>query len=53
MNLASLLFDMARRLLDQPAVGDDYHAWDDGEFAQRVARMPGRTISMTESEDDR
>ncbi len=41
MNLASLLFDVARRLPQQPAVSDDRHAWNYGEFAQRVARLAG------------
>src|SRR5213596_645731 len=41
MNLAALLFDVARRLPRQPAVSDDRHSWSYGEFAVRVARIAG------------
>src|SRR6266478_7926091 len=41
MNLAALLFDVARRLPRQPAVSDERHSWDYGEFAGRVARLAG------------
>src|SRR5882762_8508327 len=41
MNLAALLFDVARRLPDQPAVSDDRHSWIYREFAERVARIAG------------
>jgi long-chain acyl-CoA synthetase len=41
MNLAALLFDVARRLHDQPAVSDDRHSWTYREFAARVARIAG------------
>src|SRR6266568_1465132 len=41
MNLAGLLFDVARRLPGQPAVSDDRHSWNYGEFAERVARLAG------------
>src|SRR6266568_4238314 len=41
MNLAALLFDVARRLLQQPAVSDERHSWNYGEFAERVARLAG------------
>src|SRR6266851_1351819 len=41
MNLAALLFDVARRLPRQPAVSDERHSWSYGEFAERVARMAG------------
>ena len=41
MNLAALLFDVARRLPQLPAVSDDRHSWNYGEFAERVARMAG------------
>src|SRR5712691_7965542 len=40
-NLAALLFDVARRLPRQPAVSDDRHSWNYGEFAERVARLAG------------
>src|SRR5438132_7710013 len=41
MNLAALLFDVARRLPQQPAVSDERNSWNYGEFAERVARMAG------------
>ena len=41
MNLAALLFDVARRLPGHPAVSDGRHAWSYGELAARVARVAG------------
>ena len=41
MNLAALLFDVARRLPEQPAVSDDRHSWNYAEFAERAARLAG------------
>ena len=41
MNLAALLFDVARRLPERPAVSDDRHAWNYRELAERVARIAG------------
>ncbi len=41
MNLAALLFDVARRLPRQPAVSDDRHSWNYGELAERIARLAG------------
>src|SRR6266567_1649880 len=41
MNLGALLFDVARRLPRQPAVSDERHSWNYGEFAERVARLAG------------
>src|SRR5438128_2980056 len=41
MNLAALLFDVARRLPQQPAVSDERNSWNYGEFAERVARLAG------------
>src|SRR6266446_5836599 len=41
MNLAALLFDVARRLPRQPAVSDEQHSWTYREFAERVARLAG------------
>jgi long-chain acyl-CoA synthetase len=41
MNLAALLFDVARRLPERPAVSDPRHSWNYGEFAERVARVAG------------
>jgi long-chain acyl-CoA synthetase len=41
MNLAALLFDVARRLPQQPAVSDGDHAWNYRELARRVAAIAG------------
>ena len=41
MNLAALMFDVARRLPELPAVSDGRHSWNYREFAGRVARMAG------------
>ncbi|HEX6443079.1 MAG TPA: long-chain fatty acid--CoA ligase [Stellaceae bacterium] len=41
MNLAALLFDVARRLPRQPAVSDDRNAWNYRELAARIARVAG------------
>jgi len=41
MNLAALLFDVARRLPDRRAVSDDRQSWNYGELAERVARVAG------------
>jgi long-chain acyl-CoA synthetase len=41
MNLAALLFDVARRLPDRQAVSDDRQSWNYGELAERIARIAG------------
>src|SRR5580658_7779524 len=41
MNLAALLFDVARRLPQRPAISDDRYAWTYGELIERVARLAG------------
>src|SRR5437899_286472 len=41
MNLAALLFDVARHLPRRPAVSDDRNSWNYREFAERVARIAG------------
>src|SRR5580704_3899252 len=41
MNLAALLFDVARRLPQQPAVNDGDHAWNYRELARRIAGIAG------------
>ena len=41
MNLAALMFEVARRLPEQPAVSDERHSWTYCEFAGRVARLAG------------
>jgi long-chain acyl-CoA synthetase len=38
-NLAVLLFDIARRLPDRPAVSDDRSSWSYRELAERAARL--------------
>ncbi len=38
-NLAALLFDVARRLPDRPAVSDDRSSWTYRELAERAARL--------------
>ena len=37
MNLAALLFDVARRQPEAPAVSDGFHAWSYREFARRIS----------------
>src|SRR5262245_54967980 len=41
MNLAALLFDVARRLPERPAVSDERLALNYHEFADRIARVAG------------
>jgi long-chain acyl-CoA synthetase len=41
MNLAALLFDVARLLPERPAVSDERHTWKYRELAERVARLAG------------
>src|SRR5947199_576189 len=41
MNLAALLFDVARRLPEQPAVSDDRHCCNYRELARRIAGVAG------------
>ena len=41
MNQAALLFDIARRLRQHPAVSDDRRSWNYGELTERVARIAG------------
>jgi long-chain acyl-CoA synthetase len=41
MNLAALLFDVARRQPQRPAVSDAQHRWDYREFARRVGALAG------------
>src|SRR6266478_5297766 len=41
MNLAALLFDVARRLPRQPAVTDDRSALNYRELTERIARLAG------------
>lgn len=41
MNLAALLFDVARRLPERPAVSDGTHSWTYRELGARIARLVG------------
>jgi acyl-CoA synthetase (AMP-forming)/AMP-acid ligase II len=41
VNLAALLFDVARRLPERPAVNDGRNSWNYRELAERVARLAG------------
>ena len=41
LNLAALLFDVARRQPEATAVTDDNHAWTYGEFAHRISCLAG------------
>ena len=41
MNLSALLFDVARRQPDAPAVDDGIHAWSHREFAHRISCLAG------------
>ena len=41
MNLAALLFDVARRLPQRPAVSDDRNSWNYRELAERIAWIAG------------
>src|SRR5436309_14708801 len=41
MNLAALLYDVARRLPEQPAVSDDRQSWNYRELARRIAGVAG------------
>ncbi|MGA7262773.1 MAG: class I adenylate-forming enzyme family protein [Stellaceae bacterium] len=41
MNLAALLFDVARRQPEAPAISDSVHAWSYREFARRISCLAG------------
>src|SRR5213079_307111 len=41
MNLAALLFDVARRLPEQPSVSDDRQSWNYRELARGIAGVAG------------
>jgi len=41
VNIAALLFEIARRQPQLQAVSDGVHAWTYGEFAHRISRMAG------------
>jgi acyl-CoA synthetase (AMP-forming)/AMP-acid ligase II len=52
-NLAALLFDIARRLPDRPAVSDDRSSWTYRELAKRVARLASGLRSQGLAPGDR
>src|SRR5215218_8444132 len=41
MSLAALLFEVARRLPDRPAVSDGHHLWNYRELIERATRIGG------------
>jgi long-chain acyl-CoA synthetase len=41
MNIAALLFDVAGRQPQHPAISDGVHAWTYGEFARRISCLAG------------
>ena len=41
MNLAALLFDVARRQPEAPAISDSVHAWNYREFTRRISCLAG------------
>ena len=41
MNLAALLFDVARRLPERPAVTDERQRWNYRELVRRIAGVAG------------
>src|SRR5579872_13307 len=53
MNLAALLFDVARRLPDRPAVSDDARRLSYRELAGRVARLAGGLRALGLAPGDR
>jgi len=53
VNLAALLFDVARRLPDAPAVSDDIHAWNYRQFADRIERLAGGLCGRNLQRGDR
>ena len=53
MNIAALLFDVARRQPQLPAVSDGSHAWSYGEFARRISRLAGGLSAMGLEPGDR
>ena len=53
MNLAALLFDVARRQPEAPAVSDNVHAWSYREFARRVSCLAGGLVARGLEPGDR
>jgi acyl-CoA synthetase (AMP-forming)/AMP-acid ligase II len=53
MNLAALLFDVARRLPTQPAVSDDAQSFNYRALAERIARLAGGLRALDLAPGDR
>jgi len=53
VNLSALLFDVARRQPDMPAVDDSIHAWNYREFAGRISCLAGGLVSRGAQSGDR
>src|ERR1700730_550923 len=53
VNLAALLFDVARRQPAAPAVSDSVHAWSYREFARRVSCLAGGLVARGLEPGDR
>ena len=53
MNLSALLFDVARRQPEAPAVSDSFHAWSYREFAHRISCLAGGLVSRGVQGGDR
>ena len=45
MNLAALLFDVARRQPEAPAVSENVHAWSYRELASHVSCLAGGLVA--------
>jgi long-chain acyl-CoA synthetase len=53
VNLAALLFDVARRQPDTPAVSDEIHRWSYRQFVDRIARLAGGLCGRNLQRGDR
>jgi long-chain acyl-CoA synthetase len=53
VNLAALLFDVARRQPQSPAVSDGTHAWSYSEFAHRISCLAGGLLARGLEPGDR
>ena len=53
MNLAALLFDVARRQPDTPALSDEIHRWSYRQFVDRIARLAGGLCGRNLQRGDR
>jgi acyl-CoA synthetase (AMP-forming)/AMP-acid ligase II len=53
VNLSALLFDVARRQPEAPAVSDSFHAWSYREFAHRISCLAGGLVSRGVQGGDR